>query len=214
MSKIQILISDSYKLNRENLSYVLNADGRFQVMAECDVPSEAIEFVKSSSPDIILMSLNDPLVSELDATRELYSLSPSSHVIGISANPQPSFAKRMMQRGIKGVVTKNSSQDEMIKAILAVNEGKRYVCSEVRNIVADEHFSDEEDSSDVTLLTRREVEIINFIKAGLSSKLIAYKLGISLRTIQAHRYNILRKLKLKNAAALVNFINTKGSHIN
>ena len=209
MSKIQILITDSYKLNRENLSYVLNSDSRFQVMAECAVTEEAVEVAKSSNPDIIVISINDPFVSELEATRQLRYLSPSTGIIGISANAQPSFAKKIMQRGVKGIVTKNSSRDEIVKAILEVSQGKKYVCAEVKTIAAEQHFSDEGDPDS---LTRKELQIIGFIKAGLASKEIAHKLSISLRTVQAHRYNILKKLKLPNSASLVHFMNTKGAH--
>ena len=213
MSKIQILITDSFKLNRENLSFVLNADARFRVMAECSAPEEAIEVAKLNKPDIILMSINDPFISELDATLQLHAQLPTASIIGISENPQPSFAKKIMQRGIKGVVTKNSSRDEIIKAILEVSQGKKYVCAEVRNIVTDQHFSVQSDSADPNSLTRREVQIIGFIKSGMSSKEMGYRLGISLRTVQAHRYNILKKLKLKNSASLVNFVNTKAAYI-
>ena len=210
MSKIQILITDSYKLNRENLSYVLNADSRFQVMAECAVTEEAVELAKSSNPDIILITINDPFISVLEATRQLRSLSPSTGIIGISANPQPGFAKKIMQRGLKGVVTKNSSKDEIINAILEVSRGNKYICAEVKKIAGEQHFSDE---ANPDTLTTREIEIISFIKAGMSSKMIAARLSVSLRTVQAHRYNILKKLKLKNAASLVNFINTKATYL-
>lgn len=211
MSKIQILITDSYKLNRENLSYVLNADSRFEVMAECAAPEEAVEVAKSISPDIILMKINDPFISELEATRQLNDISPSTSIIGISTNPQPAFAKKLMQRGVKGVVTKNSSRGEMIRAILEVSQGNKYICSEVRNIVTEQHFSESENESHS--LTRREIQVISFIKTGMSSKEIASRMSISLRTVQAHRYNILKKLNLKNAASLVHFMNTKAAHI-
>ncbi len=213
MNKIQILITDSFKLNRENLSFVLNADTRFRVMAECSAPEEAMEVAKSISPDIILMSIKYPLLSELEVTIQMHSQLPATVIIGISENPQPSFAKKIMQRGIRGVVTKNSSRDEIIKAILEVSQGKKYVCAEVRNIITEQHFSDEPDNADPNSLTRREVQIIGFIKSGMSSKEMASGLGISLRTVQAHRYNILKKLKLRNSASLVNYVNTKAAYI-
>lgn len=213
MNKIQILISDNHKLSRENLSFVLNCDSRFQVMGECAIPEEAVEFTKSGNPDIILMSINEPAFSELEATQQIRSISPACGIIGISANPQPSFAKKIMQRGAKGYVTRNSSKDEIVRAILEVSQGNKYVCAEVKNIVTEQLFSDDQESAESGSLTKREIQIINFIKGGLSSKEIAAKLFISLRTVQAHRYNILKKLKLKNSASLVNFMNTKAAFI-
>jgi DNA-binding NarL/FixJ family response regulator len=213
MNKIQILIADNHKLSRENLSFVLNCDSRFQVMGECSIPEEAVEFTKSGNPDIILMSINEPAFSELEATQQIRNISPGCGIIGISANPLPSFAKKIMQRGAKGYVTRNSSKDEIVRAILEVSQGNKYVCAEVKNIVTEQLFSDDHESSESGSLTKREIQIINFIKGGLSSKEIASRLFISLRTVQAHRYNILKKLKLKNSASLVNFMNTKAAFI-
>ena len=122
----------------------------------------------------------------------------------------PAYAKRMMQLGAMGYVTKNSSKDEMIRAILEVSNGKKYICEEVKNILAHKELEDELSQADMNALSRRELDIIQLIKQGMSSKEIAQHLDISLKTVEVHRYNILKKLKLKNTAALVNFINVNG----
>ena len=122
----------------------------------------------------------------------------------------PAYAKRMMQLGAMGYVTKNSSKDEMIKAILEVSNGRKYICDEVKNILAQKELEEEESPSDMNNLSRREIDIIKLIKEGMSSKEIALQLEISLKTVEVHRYNILKKLKLRNTAALVNFINVNG----
>jgi DNA-binding NarL/FixJ family response regulator len=122
----------------------------------------------------------------------------------------PAYAKRMMQLGAMGYVTKNSSKDEMIRAIIEVSKGRKYICEEVKNILAQKELEDDTPESDMNNLSRREIDIIQHIKQGLSSKEIASELDISLKTVEVHRYNILKKLKLKNTAALVNFINVNG----
>ena len=116
----------------------------------------------------------------------------------------------MLQLGAMGYVTKNSSKEEMITAIVEVSNGKRYICQEVKTILEELEADGNPDSADMNNLSRRELDIIKLIKEGLSSKEIALQLDISLKTVEVHRYNILKKLKLKNTAALVNFINTKG----
>jgi DNA-binding NarL/FixJ family response regulator len=120
---------------------------------------------------------------------------------------QPAYAKRMLQIGAKGYVTKNSSKEEMIKAILEVNEGSKYVCEEIKNNISELVLEENKDIPNVNALTEREIEIINLIKEGHSSKEIAAALNISLKTVEVHRHNVLKKLKLKNSASLVNFIN-------
>lgn len=122
----------------------------------------------------------------------------------------PAYAKRMLQLGAMGYVTKNSSKEEMISAIVEVRAGKKYICEEVKNILAQQELDEDPEVADLNNLSRREIDIIKLIKEGLSSKEIAQQLDISLKTVEVHRYNVLKKLKLKNTAALVNFINAKG----
>ena len=149
-------------------------------------------------------------VNGFDATRQIRKYSPGSKVIGVSMHSMPAYARRMLQLGAMGYVTKNSSKEEMIEAIVEVNNGKKYICEEVKNILAHQELEEKNDEPDMNVLSRREIGIAQLIKEGLSSKEIALRLDISLKTVEVHRYNILKKLNLKNTAALVNFINTQG----
>lgn len=209
MEKITILLVDDHKLIRDSWSFILNSDPRFSVIAETSSGEEAIEIAAQKKPMIILMDVNMTPVNGFDATKQIQKVSPSSKVIAVSMHTMPAYAKRMMQLGAMGYVTKNSSKDEMIAAIIEVSEGKKYICEEVKNILAQQEL-DENAEGDMNNLSRREIDIIKLIKEGLSSKEIALKLDISLKTVEVHRYNILKKLRLKNTAALVNYINAKG----
>ena len=88
--------------------------------------------------------------------------------------------------------------------------GNKYVCEEIKDIVAHQELEEDSEYPDMNLLSKREIEVVMHIRQGLSSKEIAKRLEISLKTVEVHRYNLLRKLKLKNTAALVNFINAQG----
>ncbi len=213
MSKINILIADDHKLIRETWSYILNSDARFQVIGECGDAQEAVELARTKRPHVILMDINMTPFSGLEATQRIRKVSPGSKVIGVSMHSQPAYAKKMLQMGARGYVTKNSSKEEMIKAILEVNHGNKYICDEIKNIISEQLLDEKEDSPNINALTEREMQIINFIKEGLSSKEIATNLNISLKTVEVHRHNILKKLKLKNSASLVNFINTNATYI-
>jgi len=210
MKPISIILVDDHKLIRDSWSFILNSDPRFTVVGETNNGEDAVEIVKNLRPDIVLMDVNMAPVNGFDATRQISKFSPGSRVIAVSMHTMPAYAKRMMQLGAMGYVTKNSSKDEMIKAILEVNEGKKYICEEVKNILAQKELEEEESPSDMNNLSRREIDIIKLIKEGMSSKEIAQQLEISLKTVEVHRYNILKKLKLRNTAALVNFINVNG----
>jgi DNA-binding NarL/FixJ family response regulator len=210
MEKITILLVDDHKLIRESWSYILNSDPRFQVIGESSDGGEAVELAKTKRPKIVLMDVNMTPVNGFEATRMIRKYSPGSKVIGVSMHTMPAYARRMLQMGAMGYVTKNSSKDEMISAIVQVDGGRKYVCDEVKNILAQQELEDDKSHQDLNVLSRREIDIVQLIKEGLSSKEIAGRLDISLKTVEVHRYNILKKLNLKNTAALVNFTNAHG----
>ena len=211
MSKITILLVDDHKLIRDSWSFILNNDPRFQVIAETSSGDEAIEIAKTLRPNIVLMDVNMNPVNGFEATKMIRKTSPGSRIIGITMHSMPAYAKRMLQIGAMGYVTKNSSKDEMMAAILEVHSGKKYICDEVKNILAHQELEDEGDKlPDMNNLSKRELEIVKLIREGSSSKEIAVSLDISLKTVEVHRYNILKKLSLKNTASLVNFINKQG----
>lgn len=210
MGKITILLVDDHKLIRDSWSFILNSDARFQVIGETSNADEAVEIAREKKPEIVLMDINMSPVNGFEATKLVRKYSPGSKIIGISMHSMPAYARRMLQMGAMGYVTKNSSKDELLAAIIEVHNGKKYVCDEVKNILAQQELEDEGGAPDMNVLSRREIDIVQLIKEGLSSKEIAIRLDISLKTVEVHRYNILKKLSLKNTAALVNFINAHG----
>ncbi len=207
MEKITILITDDHQLIRETWAYVLNSDSRFQVVASCGDSERAVELAREKRPQIILIDINMTPFNGFEAAEKIRKVSPCSKIIGVSMHSQPAYVKKMLQAGAKGFVTKNSSKDEMFKAIMEVFKGKKYICDEMKTIIAEQLFEENPDTPKINSLTQREIQVINHIKEGLSSKEIASKLDISLRTVEVHRYNVLKKLKMKNSTSMVNFIN-------
>lgn len=211
MGKITILLVDDHKLIRDSWAFILNSDARFQVIGETSNADEAVELARDKKPEIVLMDINMSPVNGFEATKLVRKYSPGSKIIGISMHSMPAYARRMLQIGAMGYVTKNSSKDELMTSIIEVHNGKKYICHEVKNILAQQELEDEGGGvPDMNVLSRREIDIVQLIKEGLSSKEIAIRLDISLKTVEVHRYNILKKLSLKNTAALVNFINAHG----
>lgn len=210
MEKITILLVDDHKLIRDSWSFILNSDPRFTVIGETNSGEEAIDIASKKKPDIILMDVNMSPINGFDATKQIHKLSPDSRIIAVSMHTMPAYAKRMLQLGAMGYVTKNSSKEEMITAIVEVSHGNKYICDEVKAILAEQELDENADKGDLNDLSRRELDIIKLIKEGLSSREIALQLDISLKTVEVHRYNVLKKLKLKNTASLVNYINAKG----
>ena len=205
MKKITILIADDHKLVRQTWEFIFNRDDRFQVIAECATGEEAIEISRELRPDVVIMDINLPGMSGLEATLQIRKFSPGSKIIAVSMHTQPSYAKAIIRNGASGYVTKTSSREEMIKAIIEVYAGHKYICDEIKNILSDSLMNDEDQNNGVKSLSQREIQVISQIKNGASSKEIASELHLSVKTIEVHRYNILKKLNLKNSASLVNF---------
>ena len=212
---IKILIADDHKLIRETWTYILNNDvnSRFKVIASCENSEDAVALTRQKHPDVVLMDINMAPFSGMEATRRIREVWPQSRIIGVTMHSQPSYARKMMQIGASGYVTKNSSREEMMEAIVEVHQGNKYVCNEIKDIIFDQTEKRPTALAGVNTLTEREMDIINLIKSGHSSREISIELEISLKTVEVHRHNILKKLQLKNSASLVNFMNTRSAYI-
>lgn len=211
MEKISILLVEDHKLIRETWALLLHSDPRFKVVGETDNVDQALQICREKHPMIVMMDINLQPVNGFEATKLIRKYIPATKVIGVSMHSMPAYAQRMLQSGASGYVTKNSSKEELFEALIEVQKGNKYICREVKNILAHQKLDIQEDGApDLNTLSRRELEIVQWIKSGLSSKEIAQKLHLSLKTVEVHRYNILKKLHLKNTAALVNYINSQG----
>lgn len=205
-----ILIADDHKLVRETWSFVLNTDPRIKVIAACGSGEEAVELAKQLHPDIVIMDINLPGIDGIKATALIRKYAPGAKILAVSLHTQPAYARKIMQSGASGYVTKSSGREEMVKAIEEIFVGKKYVCNIIRDIISDQLLNNEEQQEGIHLLTTRETEIIALIKNGNSSKEIGVNLHLATRTVDVHRYNILKKLKLKNSAQLVVYVNKNG----
>ena len=210
MSKITVMIVDDHTLIRETWSFLLGRNENFEVIAELGDGQKAIDIGRDKRPQIVLLDINMAPLNGFDVLKMIRKLSPGSKVIAVSMHSQPAYAKKMLRLGAKGYVTKNSPKQEMLDAIAEVNRGNIYICQEVKNILSDQMLGEEDTAAGLNQLSEREIEVINQIRDGLSSKEIADKLGISIKTVEVHRHNILKKLKVKNTASLINYINSSG----
>lgn len=207
MKSISILIADDHTLVRETWSFVLSTDPRFTVIAACGTGEEAVELAKQLRPDIVLMDINLPGINGIEATSLIRKYAPGAKIVAVSLHTQPAYAQKMMQHGASGYVTKSSGREEMVKAIEEIFLGKKYVCNNIKEIIAEQLMYSGYQQKGVHSLTAREIEIIALIKKGDTSKEIAASLNLAAKTVEVHRHNILKKLKLKNAAELVAYMN-------
>lgn len=204
------MVVDDHTLIRETWSKLISMNPQFEVIANTGEGERAVDLARDLRPDVVLLDINMTPLSGFDILKMIRKFSPSSKVIGVSLHSQPAYAKKMLRGGAKGYVTKNSTADELIHAIGEVAAGKNYICKEVVDIVSQQAFSDDEEDTPKAILTERELEIIGHIRNGHSSKEIAGVLFITQKTVEVHRHNILKKLKLKNSIGLMQYANDNG----
>jgi len=209
MKKVSIMIVDDHTLIRETWSFLLGKNENFDVVAECGEGERAIELARDKRPDVVLLDINMAPMSGFEVLKMIRKYSPGSKIIGVSMHSQPAYAKKMLRLGAKGYGTKNSPRQEMLEAISEVSNNQVYICQEVKNILSEQMLNGDQANPDINNLSDREMQIGRALKEGLSSKEIASELNISLKTVEVHRHNILKKLKLKNTVSLINFINAQ-----
>lgn len=207
MTRITIMIVDDHKLVREAWAMILNSDPRFEVIADCPNAESAIMEVKELRPDVVIMDVNMPGMNGIEAVAHIRKFSPASKILGVSCYTFPDIARKIIQAGASGYVTKNSSKAEMTHAIVEITKGFRYTCKEIRFLVQERQEGAEDPKTLLSSLSVRQIQIISAVRSGHTSREIAGQLQLAPKTVEIHRYKILKKLKLSNSAELVDFFN-------
>ncbi len=206
--RASVVIIDDHELIRDAWTVLLESTEKFRILEKIARSEEVERRIKHLQPDLVLLDINMSPVDGFEVLRIIKSQSSTSKVIAVSIYNQLIYARRIMKEGAKGYVTKNSSANELLNAIDVVMKGGKYVCKEIRHAITEQVF--EEEDRNVEKLTGREIDIVKHLRTGLSSKEIADKLSITVKTVQAHRYNIFKKLQVKNAIAAIEVINSLG----
>lgn len=209
MKKTAVFIIDDYQLIREAWASLFVQDEKYEVIGHSGDGEEAVEKVKELRPDLVLLDINMTPLNGFDILKLIRKYSPATRVIAVSMHLQPNYARRMLKSGAKGYVSKGSNTREFLKAADEVMQGNTYISEDIKEILS-KQWTDEDHLTGIDALSERELEIIREIRNGLSSKLIAEKLHIGAKTVEVHRHNILKKLNVKNTAALIELINHYG----
>lgn len=208
MEKIKILLADDHLLVRQAWRLLFDIHEEFILVGEASTGDEVIEKAFSLTPDVIMMDINMPGKSGLEATRIITETDVNSKILVVSMHNQANYALESFRSGAMGYITKGSSAEEVFKAIKLVYSGHKYVCEELNGALIDEVICNKTPvNGGFQRLTSQEKKVISFLCNGDSSKKIAEEMNISRRTVEVHRYHILKKLNLPNTVALVSFMN-------
>lgn len=210
MKQIKILIVDDHPMIRQGIKSLLEDVDYIDIAAEAANGNEALNALAKGRFDLVIMDIKMPELSGIETTEKIHTMYPEVKVLAISMYDEQRYIVRMLQAGALGYVLKNTSKEELLQAINSVMNGESYFSQEVSSIMMSQFMSKKApDYSDVVradvALTKRETEIIKLIAEEHTNTEIAEKLGISPRTVDTHRRNLLQKLDVKNTAGLVKY---------
>jgi DNA-binding NarL/FixJ family response regulator len=210
---IKIVIAEDHTILREGLKALLSSDPQFDIIGEAVDGREAVRCVEKLGPDLILMDLSMPRMSGMEAIREIKNRYPQTRIIALTVHKTDEYLHTTLQAGADGYVLKDATHDELVLAIKNVMKGKSYLSPGVSEKVIEGYLEGRESvmpDSPWETLSPREREVLKLIAEGYKNKEIADDLCISLKTVEKHRANLMKKLDLHNAAALTVYAMQKG----
>ncbi len=204
--KIRVMLCEDHALFREGLRAILSADPRFEVVGEARDGREAVDEAKRLRPDVVLMDIEMPELSGLEATARLTQAKLPSRVLMLTLYDDEEVVARCLDAGAAGYVLKDGPSSELIHAIEAVHRGHRYLTPRaLTQVVEHSAKGSGKTRTKYDTLTGREREVLKLLADGLTSKEIATLLGLSVKTADVHKYNLMHKLGIHDRAGLVKY---------
>ncbi|HEY0429999.1 MAG TPA: response regulator transcription factor [Pyrinomonadaceae bacterium] len=211
MEKLRIVLAEDHLTVREGIKLLVNSQPDMEVIGEADNGSAAIKEVQKLAPDIIVMDISMPELNGLKATRRLKQVCPNVKVLTLTRHTDDAYLQQLIEAGASGYVLKQSAPTELIRAIRIISEGNSYLDPALTNKLFGGYASRSvlrgERKGD---LTDREAEVLRMIAWGYSNKEIAAKMNISVKTVEAHKANAMRKLDIRSRIDIVRYAILQG----
>lgn len=210
--RVKIVLIDDHPIYREGLRYVIRTQSDMKVSGEAADESPALELVRTTQPDVILMDIALASSNGIDVCQKILSEYPRAKIIILTAFADAEYVNRAIKTGIKGYLLKGSGTDEIIRAIRAVMAGHTYLCPEITSAVMAVYKNALQTTAEPpkTLLSAREREVLKWIAEGLSTKEIAARLDIGAKTVETYRRRLMVKLECNRATELVRYALREG----
>ena len=208
----RLFLADDHRMMREGLCSLLEAHDEFQVVGEAGNGRDAVALARTLNPDVVIMDIGMKELNGVEATRQLRSESPSVKVVILSTYSHENYVLSALEAGASAYVLKMSAHDELVRAVLAAMQGRRFLSAEITGIVVDAWMQGTmfgQESAHIRL-TGREREVLQLVAEGWTSGEGAQRLNISTRTVEQHRRRIMGKLNLHGVAELTAYAIREG----
>ena len=209
---IKVFVADDHKIFREGLKTLLEMKIGVEIVGEASDGREALREIIHLKPDIVIMDISMPNLNGIDATHQIVSANPNIKVMILSMHKDESFVKEALKAGAIGYMIKDGAFSELLDAIKTIMAGKIYLSPTLNEIIV-KGFVDKlrvENLNSLSVLTSREREVLQLIAEGKSTSQIGDIMCISIKTVETHRQNIMKKLNINTVAGLVKYAIQKG----
>lgn len=210
---INIVLADDHEIVRNGIKMLLENEKDIKVIGEAADGQETIDIVASILPDVLIVDIRMPILNGLEVTEQLKKIHPNVKILVLTMHDDSEYILKSVQVGADGYLLKDTGKQEFIKAIHMVNGNQKYFSGDISSTIVNSFLksgvnpTSTSSHPDVVTkdyqLTRREIEILQLIYDGTSNKDIADQLGKSVRTIETHRFNIMKKLEVGNVTELL-----------
>jgi len=208
MSKIKIILVDDHQIVRDGIKSLLSGNDRIQIIGEAENAEIFFEILEAQIPDVVLLDISLPTLSGIEIAKILNSDFPQIKILMLSMYSSEDFIFNALKAGIHGYLPKNTTQKELLLAIDTVYNGEEYFSKNIADTILKSYVNSakqKNEQSNLDRLTNREREILQYIIEGDNNTKISEVLNISIRTVETHKTNIMKKLNLNSAVDLIKF---------
>jgi DNA-binding NarL/FixJ family response regulator len=214
MKKIGVFLVDDHEIFRNGLKQLINSEADMEVTGEASSGEDALQQLATIQPDVIIMDIRMPGMNGLETSTRLLEKNPRGRILFFSLFDEPDYVAAALEMGASGYILKDTSNKIFLSAIRTIHQGKYYFIGEVSDILVKKYLDARQTpgngGTQEISLSRREEQIMRMISQGLNNKDIAESLNISIRTIEAHRMNILRKFQVNSIEEAVEYCKING----